>query len=162
VGSLKLKLHGENYFSSGQEEMRKKINYGKLMHEVFEGINTSSDISQAVRKLVFAGKLPAEEAANLEKRVSSLISEPPVKEWFTIGNKVMNEAGILLTSGDIRRPDRVVFTDGKVVIIDFKFGEEHDRYIEQVSLYRQLIVNMGYNDAEAYIWYVDKNKIIPA
>jgi dimeric dUTPase (all-alpha-NTP-PPase superfamily) len=74
----------------------------------------------------------------------------------------MNEAGILLTSGDIRRPDRVVFTDGKVVIIDFKFGEENDRYIEQVSLYRQLIVNMGYNDAEAYIWYVDKNKIIPA
>jgi superfamily I DNA/RNA helicase len=112
VGSLKLKLHGENYFSSGQEEMRKKINYGKLMHEVFEGINTSSDIFQAVRKLVFAGKLPAEEAADLEKRVSSLISEPPVKEWFNAGNNVMNEAGIILTSGDIRRPDRVVFMDG--------------------------------------------------
>lgn len=162
MGSLKLKLHGENYFLPGHEEIRKKINYGKLMHEVFEGINTSSDISMAVRKLVFAGKLPAEEADTLEKRVSSLINEPPVKEWFMEGNKVMNEASILLTSGDIRRPDRIVFKDGKAVIIDFKFGEEDDRYIEQINLYRQLIVNMGYIDAEAYIWYVDKNKIITA
>jgi hypothetical protein len=98
----------------------------------------------------------------MEKRVSSLISEPPVKEWFMQGNEVMNEAGILLTSGDIRRPDRVIFKDGKAVIIDFKFGEENDRYIEQVNIYRHLIIDMGYHDAEAYIWYVDKNKIISA
>ena len=39
--SLKLKLHGENYFSSARKETREKINYGKLMHEIFEGIKTS-------------------------------------------------------------------------------------------------------------------------
>ncbi len=53
VNSLKLKLHGENYFSAESETIRKRINYGKLMHEVFEGINTPSDISLAVRKLVW-------------------------------------------------------------------------------------------------------------
>lgn len=35
----------------------------------------------------------------------------------------MKEAGILLTSGNTRRPDRVIFRDGKTTIIDFKFGE---------------------------------------
>ena len=48
--SLKLKLHGENYFSSGDQEVREKINYGKLMHEVFEGINTPADISSCCQK----------------------------------------------------------------------------------------------------------------
>ena len=69
--SLKLKLHGENYFSSESQEIRKKINYGKLMHEVFEGINTSEDISTAVRKLVLEGKLLAEdESAEIERKLS--------------------------------------------------------------------------------------------
>jgi len=158
--SLKLKLHGENYFSSGDAEVRKKINYGKLMHEVFEGISTPDDISLAIRKLVIEGKLPEGESGELDKRIKKLISEPTVAEWFMPGNEVMNEAGILLTSGDTRRPDRVIFKDGKTIIIDFKFGEESDRYIEQVELYRRLIADMGYKNTQAYIWYVDKNKIV--
>jgi len=160
--SLKLKLHGENYFSGDDAELRKKINYGKLMHEVFEGINTLSDVPFAVKKLVIDGKLPEEDSGDLEKRIQYLINTPEVSEWFKPGNEVMNEAGILLKSGETRRPDRVIFKNGKTTIIDFKFGEESDRYIEQVELYRRLIVDMGYNNTEAFIWYVDKNKIISA
>jgi len=160
--SLKLKLHGENYFSSDKIELRKKINYGKLMHEVFEGINTPSDISFAVRKLVLEGKLPEEESAGIEKRVNSLISSPQVAGWFMSGNNVMTEAGILLQSGNTRRPDRVIFKDGKTIIIDFKFGEENPHYAEQVDQYRRLLIDMGYSNIEAFIWYVDKNKIVSA
>jgi ATP-dependent exoDNAse (exonuclease V) beta subunit len=160
--SLKLKLHGENYFSGDDAELRKKINYGKLMHEVFEGINTPADISLAVRKLVLEGKLPEEESGDLEKRINLLVNSPTVSEWFLPENEVMNEAGILLKTGDTKRPDRVIFKDGKTTIIDFKFGEENDRYIEQVDHYRRLIVDMGYSNTDAFIWYVDKNKIVSA
>jgi len=160
--SLKLKLHGENYFSSDNLELRKKINYGKLMHEVFEGIDTSSDISFAIRKLVLEGKLPEEESADLESRVNLLIKTSEVTEWFMPGNVVLKEAGILLTTGNIRRPDRVIIKDGKAIIIDFKFGTENNLYIEQVNLYRSLLADMGYENIEAYIWYVDKNKIVSA
>jgi hypothetical protein len=74
----------------------------------------------------------------------------------------MTEAGILLPSGTTRRPDRVIFKDGKTTIIDFKFGEENPHHHEQVNLYRQLLVDMGYDNIEAFIWYVDKNKIVPS
>jgi ATP-dependent helicase/nuclease subunit A len=160
--SLKLKLHGENYFSSEAIAVRKRINYGKLMHEVFEGIRTHEDISFAVRKLVLDGKLPEEESSDLEQRINSLISTPQVADWFTTGNQVLNEAGILLPSGAIRRPDRVIFKNGKTTIIDFKFGEENPHYIEQVKRYRHLLIDMGYDSIEAFIWYVDKNKIVSA
>jgi len=160
--SLKLKLHGENYFSSDKIEVRKKINYGKLMHEVFEGINTPADISLAVRKLVLEGKLPEEESADIEKKVNYLISTPHVADWFMPGNKVMTEAGILLPSGNTRRPDRVIFKDGKTIIIDFKFGDENSHYAEQVDQYRRLLIDMGYKNIEAFLWYVDRNKIVSA
>ncbi len=160
--SLKLKLHGENYFSSESHALRKRINYGKLMHEVFEGINTPADISPAVRKLVLEGKLAEEESAEIEKRVNDAISIPQVAEWFLADNKVLTEAGILLPTGITRRPDRVIFKNGKTTIIDFKFGEENSHYNEQVDQYRSLLIDMGYSDIEAFIWYVDKNKIVSA
>ncbi len=162
MGSLKLKLHGENYFSSENVSIRKRINYGKLMHEVFEGINTRADISGAVRKLVLEGKLAEEESADIEKRVNVLISIPQVAGWFITDNKVLTEAGILLPSGLTRRPDRVIFKDGKTTIIDFKFGEENSHYTEQVDQYRNLLIDMGYKNIDAFIWYVDKNKIVSA
>ncbi|MGE5420259.1 MAG: UvrD-helicase domain-containing protein [Chloroflexota bacterium] len=160
--SLKLKLHGENYFSAGDEEKRKRINYGKIMHEVFEGINVPGDVHAAVRRLVLEGKLPEAEAPGIENRVSQLISEPEVAEWFSEGNTVMNEAGILLTSGNTRRPDRVIMRNGRTTIVDFKFGSESDRYLEQIGIYRGLLSDMGYKDIDACIWYVDKNKIVYA
>ena len=162
MDSLKLKLHGENYFSSGDKEIREKINYGKLMHDIFEGIKTPADIRSSVRKLVLEGKLTEKESEELEKRVEDLINSPRVAEWFRPGNEILTEAGILLPSGNTKRPDRVIFRDGKTMIIDFKFGGESDHYISQVNQYRQLMAEMGYSNIEAYIWYVDKNLIVSA
>jgi len=159
--SLKLKLHGENYFSSESQALRTKINYGKLMHEVFEGINTADDIPSAVRSLVLEGKLALEESAEIEKRIQETISIPQVADWFLADNEVLTEAGILLPSGITRRPDRVIFKDGKTTIIDFKFGEENSHYSEQIDQYRKLLTDMGYNNISGFIWYVDKNKIVP-
>ena len=158
--SLKLKLHGENYFSSEKTEVRKKINYGNLMHEIFEGITTVEDIPGVVRRLVLEGKLPHNESAVLEKKIYSLINTPGVSDWFSAENEVMKEAGILLPSGVTRRPDRIIFRNGKTTIVDFKFGEENSHYATQVGQYRNLIADMGYDPIEAFIWYVDKNQIV--
>jgi hypothetical protein len=74
----------------------------------------------------------------------------------------MKEAGILMPSGNTRRPDRIIFKDGKTIIVDFKFGEENPHYAEQIDQYRRLLADMGHKSIEAFIWYVDKNKIVSA
>ena len=160
--SLRLKLHGEDYFAAGKEAVRQKVNYGKLMHEVFEGINTSEDIPYAVKKLVLEGKITESDSVSLEKKLILLVKSPPASEWFSPGNNVMREAEILLPSGRTRRPDRVIMRDDKVIIIDFKFGEEYQKYHDQLKQYRSFLSEMGYKNIEACLWYVDKNKIVPA
>jgi ATP-dependent exoDNAse (exonuclease V) beta subunit len=159
-GSLRLKLHGENYFSSGGEEVRQKINYGKIMHEVFEKIDSVSDVVAGVQKLVAEGKISEADSQGLVGKMNSLLSSPPVSDWFRPGIKVMKEAEILMPTGNIRRPDRIILVDGKVVIIDFKFGEEKEHYFRQVEEYRDLMSDMGYRQIDAFIWYVEKNKIV--
>jgi superfamily I DNA/RNA helicase len=157
---LKLKLHGENYFSPANEELRERINYGRLMHEVFERIASSDDIPSAVRQLALDGKISGTYSAMLEKKLKDLVSVPSVSEWFRPGNKVLREAEILLPSGSTKRPDRIILSDGKAVIIDFKFGKEEPHYIRQISEYRDLMSAMGYSDVSAFIWYVEKNKVV--
>ena len=159
-GSLKLKLHGENYFSSGSEEVRQKINYGKLMHEVFEKIDSINDVATGVQNLVMEGKISDADSQGLIGRMNSLLSASPVSDWFRPGIKVMKEAEILMPSGNTRRPDRIILVDGKAVIIDFKFGEEKEHYFRQVEEYRDLMGHMGYKAIDAFIWYVEKNKIV--
>ncbi|MCJ7448160.1 MAG: UvrD-helicase domain-containing protein [Bacteroidales bacterium] len=162
IESLRLKLHGENYFSPEDKAAREKINYGRLMHEVFESINSADDIPLAVRRLTLTGKIHTSESASLEKRLNSLIKAPPVSDWFKPGNIVMAEAEILLPTGNSRRPDRVIFRKDKTIIIDFKFGEENPGHSDQVNQYRNLLLEMGYSNIEGYIWYIDKNKILSA
>ncbi|MDQ1296611.1 MAG: hypothetical protein QG611_589, partial [Bacteroidota bacterium] len=131
-------------------------------HEVFEAIDTAEDIPEAVSRIVMEGKLNESESASLVEKLNSLISARPVSSWFRHGNMVMKEKDILLPSGVTKRPDRVILTNGKVVIIDFKFGEENEHYKEQIKQYRNLLVEMGYSDIDAFLWYVDKNNIVRA
>ncbi len=158
--SLRLKLHGENYFSAEGEAVRKRINYGKLMHTIFENINKFEDIGPAIRKLVLEGVLPEDDSRDIEERVKELVRDPIVSGWFDPENEVLTEAAILLKTGATRRPDRVIFRNGKTTVIDFKFGEEHENHIAQVRQYSSLLGDMGYSDIEGFIWYVDRNKIV--
>jgi len=160
TGSLKLRLHWENYFNTGKPGPRERISYGKIMHEIFSEITTMDDVKAAIRKKVIEGKIPEAEESEIFERISRLISQPVVKEWFETGTEVLNETSILMPDSGIKRPDRVILKEGKATIIDFKFGEESPRYFNQIRQYRNLLIEMGYTHAEAYLWYVDADRII--
>jgi ATP-dependent helicase/nuclease subunit A len=157
---LKLKFHGENFLVALPEDQAVKLNYGRIMHEVFSLISTAYDVPDAVKRLVLEGKIPENQRDDLIKKISEVISAPETKEWFEAGSVIIKETDILLPSGSTKRPDRIILKDDRAIIIDFKFGVEKPGYINQVNNYRKLMNEMGYKKVEAYLWYVDINKII--
>ena len=53
-----------------------------------------------------------------------------------------------------------MITGNRVVVVDYKFGEYADqRYHSQVRNYLKLIRQMGYDEVEGFLWYVELNKI---
>jgi ATP-dependent helicase/nuclease subunit A len=160
IQSLRLRLHWENYIQYDKSKAVSKINYGKLMHEVFGEIITVDDIPSAVRKKVLEGQIPLQDETATIKRLTTLIERPDIRYWFEKGNVVINEASILLPGSDSRRPDRVILRDGKAIIIDFKFGEENPHHQSQVRQYKRLLTEMGYSEPEGWLWYVDTDKIV--
>jgi hypothetical protein len=160
IERLRLKLNGENLLSVSKGEISKKINYGRLMHEVFESVITPDDIISSIEKMVIEGRIPVNEKEEIRRRLLKALERAEVKEWFRPGLKIMNEAEILTQEGSVRRPDRIIFDGNKLVIIDFKFGAEKKKYFAQVNNYKKLLAGMGYHDIEAWLWYVDNDIVI--
>jgi hypothetical protein len=155
-----LKLHWENYFGQDKSGIRERISYGKIMHEIFGDIITPDDIRAAVRKKVVEGKVAEEDEEAVRTKIENLVNRPVIKDWFEKGNVVLNEASILMPDSMTKRPDRIILRKGEATIIDFKFGEENPIYLNQVRQYRNIISGMGYNVANAYLWFVDADKIV--
>jgi CRISPR/Cas system-associated exonuclease Cas4 (RecB family) len=109
---------------------------------------------------VTEGLIPEAEGPLIAERIAEAVSDPMASEWFKPGLRVINEAEILLPSGATKRPDRIIMDQGKVVVIDFKFGEESPDNIKQVGQYLSLLTEMGYTECKGYLWYIEKKKII--
>lgn len=152
---LRLRLQGKGLFFDN--EQRK---HGALMHEVLSKIRVEEDIFSAVRSYVNAGVIDAEEAELLVDKLQALVSFDKVKDWFAGGWTVLNEIDILYGNGESNRPDRVMIKGDKVIVVDYKFGvQEEKKYQKQIKNYLRLIQQMGYKEVEAYLWYVELNKV---
>jgi len=160
IDSLKLKLHWENYVAPDKPGVRERIQYGKIMHEIFSEIFYYDDARSAVRKKVIEGIIPETGETEIREKIENLLSRPVIRNWFEKGNVVLNEASVLMPDSSTKRPDRIILKDGKVIIIDFKFGEESPHYLNQVKHYRNILNEMGYEVSEAYLWFVDSDKIL--
>jgi hypothetical protein len=83
------------------------------------------------------------------------IAEAEGKGWFPDDpSKVLLETDIVDVDGQVYRPDRVVMDNGKVLVIDFKFGQHHNKYERQMKTYSEIFRRMGYADVTAVLWYL--------
>ena len=50
--------------------------------------------------------------------------------------------------------------NGKVVIVDYKFGEHQRKYETQVRKYMDIWHRMGYEGVSGFLWYVDALTVV--
>jgi len=133
--------------------------YGIMMHELLSRVVTEDDIDAAVRHVCDAGLLPVAGSDMIAARVRSIITSETAKEWFDGSWEVRTEATVILPGGIARRPDRVMISGDRIVVVDYKFGEPSDRYRRQAAAYRDMLLQMGYAGVRSWLWYVEKDII---
>ena len=137
-----------DYFSEEGIGQSKRLR-GIEQHALLSKIRTSDDAPEVLRSIE-----PQTRELLLE-RISAH------SEWFSPELKTLNEVSIIDSFGNTNRPDRVLVDEkGGVTVIDFKFGEEDEKYSGQVRRYMRLFREMGYGEVSGYIWYVPIDKII--
>lgn len=137
---------------------------GRFLHEIMQNIYYLDDIDYAIKKCCYAYKLSKsqiEETRRIIHRAFDLLKK---KEWFEGFSSLLNEIPVYRFEGDDdekqKRPDRVViYEDGSIDVIDYKFGDENRGYKSQVKGYVKFFRQAGYPETKGYIWYLKTGEI---
>lgn len=145
------------------EQNQEAILDGILNHAIFEQIVAINDVPRAVKTLVVKGLLAAADEQKKIDEVMQKISNEKVNHWFDGSwRRVYNECDILIRDHEQfsnRRPDRVMCSDTETIVVDYKFGEPHAKYANQVQDYMKFLQEMDCPNVKGYIWYVNLDKI---
>ena len=162
-GRLKFTADALDFFSKDGETGVSASNRikGVVLHDILAHVNVPEDLEGAVRQAVQAGELTGAEADEAYRLLSERIAAAAGRGWFpSDADRILNEASLIDTDGQICRPDRVVISDGKVIIIDYKFGEHHRIYERQLKKYAGIWSRLGYEDVTSYLWYVHTDEVM--
>lgn len=135
---------------------------GTLLHNIMRTIETPNDLDRAILRQVSRAIIPGALGEEFKQTLSKALDDERVKPWFEGYTMLLSERAISLGNGERRRPDRVVrMADGRIAVIDYKFGEHAEKYIYQVRDYVALIARQfPESEVNGYLWYPLTSTII--
>ena len=152
---IAIHLESDDYVD---DERAGKQSYGKIMHRLFESIVTKDDVDKSLKELRNKGIITFDELKKLKEQAMLWLSHPKVAKWFDGSYDVKTEAEIISKSN--KRPDRVMFGENEVIVVDYKFGEiKSPHHQRQVKEYIRLIRQMGYDNVTGFLWYVSGEEV---
>ena len=158
---LQIRHISGDYWKTDQTIAENRLNFGVIMHEILQNIQTRADEEKQIRQLVFSGRINEDEAAIVRQSLDAFWQIPETEKWFPDSGKVFNETAILLPWADQYRPDRVMIADEKATVLDYKFGQEkYPAHSEQIRHYARVLNEMGYAEVEAYLVYVSLGEVV--
>ncbi len=72
---------------------------------------------------LFEGTINQVELEDISKIITKIIEHPKLTMYYQQNNQVNNERPIITTNKEIVIPDRIIFNEKEVVIIDYKTGK---------------------------------------
>ena len=135
-----------------------KRDWGKLLHLVLSKINYFYQKEEVIDQMYKLGEFTNEDYQKLQKVVAEVLNHHQIKAYFTDDWEVKNERGILMSNGKTYIPDRLLFSKNtdKVVVIDYKTGQEFDKHQHQVTDYANALIIMGYSNVEKILIYTSE------
>lgn len=159
--SVQVRFPAQRHIDEGTS-YNESMSMGILLHSIFEKARNVEDLRSAIEGLLLGCRIDESEAQSLELKVEEMLANPAVQEWFGDNwDDVKCEASIL-SHAKSRRPDRVMIRGDKVVVVDYKFGDNRMKSHQlQVAEYVELLESMNrYSNIEGYVWYVALGEVV--
>lgn len=144
------------------------IERGNCIHDALSVIIDNTNVDSEIEKLYLSGNLDDTYLScnEMKEEIKKLISLEEVKDWYKPGLKILNEKTILSRvktqngkKKEQHRPDRVVIDGDKAIVVDYKTGELLKEHYSQVHNYMVMLSQMGFQNVEGYIWYLNPHKV---
>ena len=153
---LKLKPVPER---SRTEAQKISIALGNLVHDILSKVRVIGDVKRVLDDVRFREGLNEADFDALRAKLKAAFRNPEVSSWFQEGWEVRNECAIF-SDGKEYRPDRVIYMEGRTLVIDYKTGKPRKSDREQMSVYLDLVCQLYPGEAEGRILYLEELDII--
>ena len=130
--------------------------WGNLIHRALSEVYTPGDIPALVSGYVLQGLLQKDASESFRQTLEKVVLHEDLKSFFQPGIKVKNEATLIASDGKTLRPDKLIFKQDRVVLIEYKTGKPEDHHFKQIKTYRNALEEMGYSAIESYLLYLDE------
>ena len=158
-------------------EMRHLVHRGEALHYLLAEIDAGSfleDPASYAQGINYAcGLFNYSDPEGITRCLIEFLRHPKINKFFNPQYRALNEKEVVDQCGNLRRIDRLVFipleakpltgfTEDKILIIDYKAGEEHkEEHRGQIKEYLRLIGEI-YPDrlCEGWLLYVDTREAV--
>lgn len=151
------------------EETEKLRNQGILIHDALKNINNIEDIETIVNKMYIEFKINEIEKQELIEKLKEFIENSNIKVFFNNEFNVRNEAEIIVpdkfsqnfkNKQKLFRPDKILESQNELILIDFKTGQNSDKYISQIELYANIIQQIIPKPIKKYLIFIENCNVI--
>lgn len=132
------------------------IGYGNLIHELMAAVIDEESIPFVLESAVRTGMIQENMRLEIEELMYAIVRHPLIERHFKKGSQVINEREILTDSGQIVIPDRLIFEQEKVTIIDYKTGSPNKNHDLQIENYADVLKKLNYDVADKILVYINE------
>ncbi|MFV8377389.1 UvrD-helicase domain-containing protein [Flavobacterium sp. LB3R33] len=133
------------------------IEYGNVIHEILSFVKTKNDVDLAITKSIENGLITFGQKETVFNTIQEIVNHSELEICFAEGNDVLNEQTIIQKEGTTIKPDRMVLTKNKeVLLLDYKTGTHNVKYQQQLENYQTAIELMGYKVIKKALIYIGK------
>ncbi|MFV8341384.1 UvrD-helicase domain-containing protein [Flavobacterium sp. XS2P39] len=133
------------------------IEYGNVIHEILSFVKTKNDVDLAITKSIENGLITLVQREAVFNTILEIVSHSQLLNYFAEGNEILNEQTIIQKEGKTVKPDRMVLTKNKeVLLLDYKTGTHNVKYQQQLEDYQDAIEKMGYKVVKKALIYIGK------
>ena len=149
------KLHGKAMLS---DDLQDAIHYGILIHDLLSRISYAEELDHILEIAYQRGEITQNQKQRFTILFKKIVGHTTLEQYYNRPYKVLNEQTILLESKELVRPDRIVYQDDQVVVLDYKTGEINPKDKIQLSTYCQLMRDIFNRPTLGYLIYLPKNE----
>ncbi len=129
------------------------IEWGKILHLALSKIDCKEDINKVTETFLRNKYCDKAQYEKLKEQLPILINNNRISKYINTDWEVKNEKEILLTSGKTYIPDKLIYKNNDIILIDYKTGEKKEEDKKQISNYADTLKVMGYNVIKTELIY---------
>ncbi len=131
-----------------------KNEYGSIVHDLLADVFVADDVDRVISAISDSGVFSESDCNLFRSILLSVVTHDELSPLFSEASTVRNESEILLEDGRFIRPDKLVFSEDKIIIVDYKTGLPDEKHHQQMKSYEDAVSGIFNRETESMLVYL--------